>query len=106
MLAPYFPQIMEHDPSLSRFKMQRRAQVMVKDAIGKMLEQGLVEPLADGAWEQCKKLVWKGNCDMAVAMLRSPVGTLVSIARATSLRFARRKAGCWREVGAWHESGN
>ena len=92
MHVRYFQQLTEYDPSLSRFEMQRRAKAMIKDAIGKMLEQGVVDSLADGAWEQYEKLVRRGSRDMAVAMLRSPFGTLASVARALVLRFKRRKA--------------
>ena len=88
--ALYFEQILERNPSLSRFEMQRRARAMVKDTIGKMLEQGLVEALADGAWEQYERLVRRGSRQMALAMLKSPIGTTASIARAISLRFKRR----------------
>ena len=92
MHALHFQQILEYDSSLSRFEMQRRAQAMVRDTIGKMLEQGLVEAPADGAWEQYERLVRWGSRRMAMAMLKSPFGTVASIARAISLRFARRKA--------------
>lgn len=61
-----------------------------------MLEQGTVESVADGAWEQYEKLVRRGNRDMAAAMLKSPLGALASIARALALRLRRRKAGSRR----------
>lgn len=89
--ALHFQRILEYDPSLSRFEMQRRAQAMVKDTIEKMLEQGLVESPADGAWEQYEKLVRWGSRQMARAMLKSPVGTIASVARALALRFKRGK---------------
>ena len=95
--ALYFQQILERNPSLSRFEMQRRAQAMVKDTIGKMLEQGLVESLADGAWEQYERLVRRGRRQMTLAMLKSPIGTIASIARAISLRFKRRIRGLSRK---------
>lgn len=88
----HFQQILEYDSSRSRFEMQRRAQAAVKGGIEKMLEQGLVESVADGAWEQYEKLMRQSNRQMALDMLKSPLGTVASVARALSLRFARRKA--------------
>ena len=89
----HFQQILGYDPSLSRFEMQRRARALVKDTIEKMLEQGIVESVADGAWEQYEKLARRGSRDMVVAMLKSPLGTLASVARALALRLKRGKAG-------------
>ena len=76
--------------------MQRRAEALVKDTIEKMLEQGTVESVADGAWEEYEKLVRRGNRDMAAAMLKSPLGSLASVARAFALRFKRGTAGSRR----------
>lgn len=87
----HFQRVLAYDSSLSRFEMQRRAQTAVKDSIEKMLEQGLVESVADGAWEQYEKLMRQGNRQMARDMLKSPLGTIASVARALSLRLARRK---------------
>ena len=87
-----FQQILAYDSSRSRFEMQRRAQTAVKDSIEKMLEQGLVESVADGAWEQYEKLMRQSNRQMVLDMLKSPLGTIASVARALSLRFARKKA--------------
>ena len=88
----HFQRILEYDSSLSRFEMQRRAQSAAKESIEKMLEQGLLESVADGAWEQYEKLMRQSNRQMALDMLKSPLGTIASVARALSLRFARRKA--------------
>ena len=99
MHVRHFQQILGYDPSLSRFEMQRRAKALVKDTIEKMLEQGVVESVADGAWEQYEKLVRRGSRDMVVAMLKSPLGTLASAARAFALRFKRGKAELRRQSG-------
>ena len=88
----HFQRILEYDSSLSRFEMQRRAQSAAKESIEKMLEQGLLESVADGAWEQYEKLMRQSNRQMALDMLKSPLGTIASVARALSLRIARRKA--------------
>ena len=92
----HFQKILEYDPSLSRFEMQRRAKALVKDTIEKMLEQGTVESVADGAWEQYEKLVRRGSRDMAAGMFKSPLGALASVARALALRFKIGAAGSRR----------
>ena len=89
----HFQRILEYDSSLSRFEMQRRAQSAAKESIEKMLEQGLLESVADGAWEQYERLMRQNNRQMALDMLKSPFGTIASVARALSLRFQRGKTG-------------
>ena len=89
----HFQRILEYDSSLSRFEMQRRAQSAAKESIEKMLEQGLLESVADGAWEQYERLMRQNNRQMALDMLKSPLGTIASVARALSLRFQRGKTG-------------